>query len=124
MEPVGQDVDQEAADELGRGQTHDLLAIAVLDAVVLPSECDGVGIGADEAMVRDGHPMGISAQIGEHGLGAAEGWLGIHNPFGFAERGEPSGEGIRPHQVLQVAVKGQSSSLVQRQQPVKKEAPE
>jgi hypothetical protein len=68
--------------------------------------------------------MGIGAQIGEHGLGTAEGWLGIHNPFGFAERDEPVRECIHPRQVLQVAVKGQSSGLVKRQQPVQKEAPE
>ncbi len=61
MEPFGQDVDQEAADELGRGKPHDLLAIAVLDAVVLPAERDGVAISADEALVRDRHPMGIAA---------------------------------------------------------------
>jgi hypothetical protein len=44
-------VDQEAADELGHGKPHDLLAIAILNAVVLPSECDSVGISAAEAVV-------------------------------------------------------------------------
>ena len=44
-------MDQGAADELRRGKPHDLLAIAVLNGLVLPSECDGVGISADETVV-------------------------------------------------------------------------
>ena len=36
----------------------------------------------------------------------------IHHPFGFAERGQPSREGIRTRQVLQIAEEGEISSLV------------
>ncbi len=70
-------MDQEAANKLGRGQSRDLLAIAGFDAVILPAESDGLGIGADHAGVRDCHPVGVSAQVSQHGLGTAEGWLGI-----------------------------------------------
>ena len=42
VEALRQDVDQEAADELVGGERHDLLAIATLDAIVLPSEGDAV----------------------------------------------------------------------------------
>ena len=38
MESFGQNVDQEAADELRCGQAHDLLTITVFDPVVLPAE--------------------------------------------------------------------------------------
>ena len=41
VEAGGQDVDQEPADELVRGQAHDLHAIAALDPVVLPAERHG-----------------------------------------------------------------------------------
>ena len=51
VEPVRKHMDQEAADELGCGQPHHLLAVSILDAIVFPSERDGVGIGADEAAV-------------------------------------------------------------------------
>lgn len=47
VEAVGQDMNKEAADELGRGEAHNLLAIAVLDAVIFPAEGDGIGIGGD-----------------------------------------------------------------------------
>ena len=44
-------MDQEAADELGRGQPYHLLAIIILDTIVFPSDCDSGGIGADDAAV-------------------------------------------------------------------------
>jgi hypothetical protein len=31
-------------------------------------------------MVRDGHAMGITAQILEHILGATEGWFAVDHP--------------------------------------------
>lgn len=60
VETARQDMDQESADELWCGKAHDLLAIAVLDAIILPTESDGVGIRADQAVVRDRHPFGYS----------------------------------------------------------------
>jgi hypothetical protein len=80
VEAGRQDMDQEPANELVRGQAHDLHSIAALYAVILPSESHGVGIGTDEAVVGDRHPMGVSAEIGQHGLGATEGRFGIDHP--------------------------------------------
>lgn len=51
MEARWQDMDQEPPDELARGQAHDLHPVAALDAVVFPSERNGLGIRADEAVV-------------------------------------------------------------------------
>ena len=48
VEPVGQDVHQEASDEIRRGQVHDLLTIAVLDAVVLPAKRHRVGVAVSD----------------------------------------------------------------------------
>jgi len=76
--PVGQNLDQEAVNELGGGQPHDLLAVAGFDAVILLTEGMGLGIGADQAMVLDHHPTGIAAQASPHGLGAAEGRYGVN----------------------------------------------
>ncbi|MEM5543741.1 hypothetical protein WNY61_13435 [Sulfitobacter sp. AS92] len=78
MAPVGQNLGQEAADEFGGGQPHDPLAVAGFDAVILLTEGMGLGIGADQAMVLDRHPMGIAAQASPHGLGAAEGRYGVN----------------------------------------------
>ena len=112
VEPVGQDVHQEASDELPLRQAHNLLAITVLDAVILPAKRHRVGVGANKVMVGDRHSMGVAAEIGEHGFWLVEGRFGIHHPFGFAERGQPCGEGIRPRQVLQIIEEGELSSLM------------
>ena len=52
VEPVGEDMDQKAANELWRGQTHDLLPVTTLDAVVCPTEGHEVLVGADPQVCR------------------------------------------------------------------------
>lgn len=71
VEPVGQDMDQEPADKLRRRQAHDFLPVTGLDAVILPPKRDSLGVGADQAVVRDRHAVCVSAQVGQHRLRAA-----------------------------------------------------
>ena len=113
MEAIGQDVDQEPADEVRRGQPHDLLPAAGFDAVIFPTEGHGMGIGTDQACVRNGDAVRVAAQIGQHSLGPSERWFGVDHPFGFAERGEPGGEGLRVGQFGQSAEEGQLTGPVQ-----------
>jgi hypothetical protein len=62
-------------------------------------------------MVGDGDAMGVTAQIVEHILGAAEGWLGVDYP-GFAEqRSQPGGEGFGLREPRQIPGKVQLASL-------------
>jgi hypothetical protein len=124
VEAIRQDVDQEPADELGRGQPHDLLPVAGFDAVILPAEGDGMGIGADQARVGNGDAVGIAAEIGQHGLRSSEGRLGIDHPVGFAERGEPGAEGVRADQLGQIAEEGQLTGPVQIPQTLQEQASE
>lgn len=70
MEAVRQDMDQEPADELGRGQPHDLLAVAGFDTVILPAKGNSLGVSADQARIRDSDAVGEAAEIGQHGFGA------------------------------------------------------
>lgn len=56
VEPAGNDVDQETAGERISGLPRDLLAIAILVAIVLPVEDDGVRVGTDQAVVRYSDP--------------------------------------------------------------------
>jgi hypothetical protein len=86
MEAARQDVNEKAADELGDGKRHRLLAIAPLDPIILPSECDGAVSERDQPAVGDGDAMGVARQIGQNGLGSAEGSLGIDDPFDPAQR--------------------------------------
>ena len=84
VEAVRQDVDQEAADELVGGECHDLLAIATIGTIVLPSEGDAGAVAGDQPAVGDGDAVGVARQIGQHGLWPAERALGIDDPFGSA----------------------------------------
>src|SRR5206468_3331762 len=93
VEAAGQDVDEEATDELVAGQRHDLHALASLGAVVLPPEDDTVVVAGDEAAVGDGDAMGVAAEIGEHRLRPGEGSLGIDDPLDLAQRRQIGREG-------------------------------
>ena len=137
VKPVWQDMDQEAPDELVGRQPHGLLPplmvcrqttagqrVATLDPVVLPAERNGLGIGADQAVVRDCHAMGVAAEIGQHGLWAAEGWFGVDNPVRLAEWGQVGGKGAGVCQTRQIAEECQAARLVQDCQPFQKQPSE
>ena len=51
--------------------------------------------------------MGVAAEIGQHGLGTAERGLGVDDPFGFAQRREPGGEGVSLCKPGQITEEGQ-----------------
>ncbi len=89
-EAVGDDMEEEAADELRRLQFHHLHAIAV--GVVLPPEADAVGIEAEDAFVGEGDAVGVAAQVLEDLRGAGEGAFGVHDPVGLAQVSEPGSE--------------------------------
>jgi len=75
-EAVGQDMLQEAADELRGRQGGDHLSFGV---PVLISKSDLGRVKFEDAIVAEGHPKDIRSQILEHGLSAA-GWFTVHDP--------------------------------------------
>ena len=76
---TGQDVKQEAAQELMGGNGHDLLLAAV--GIVPPTEGDAIVFEGHEAMVGDGDAVGVAGQVVENVFGAAEGRLGVDHPI-------------------------------------------
>lgn len=72
-----------------RGRPHDLLPVAALDAVILPAERHGIGIGTDQAVVRDRHPVGVAAQVSQNRLRLPEGRKAAlgHRSIAVAESG-------------------------------------
>lgn len=88
IEPVRQDVKQEAANELASGERHGLALCLSLPAVVLPAEGDMLMGEFDEPAVADGDTMGIAGQIGQHLLWPSERALGKDHPFALAKRRE------------------------------------
>src|SRR6516164_436240 len=92
VETLGEDVAEEAADELADVERHGRVAAGSLDPIVLDLEGDALLVERDQAAVRDGDTVGVARQIGEHGLGTGERALGIDEPAGLSERGEERGE--------------------------------
>ena len=54
-------------------------------------------------MVGDGHAMGVTAEILEHIVGAAEGWFGVDDPVFSEQRSEPGSEDLRLREQSQIA---------------------
>ena len=88
VEASGQHVEEKAPDELVRREPHRLPAVRTVDAVVFPAEGDAGVVGRDEAAVRDGDPVGVAGQIGEHCFGPANGALAVDDPLDAPQRGE------------------------------------
>src|SRR5271167_3393214 len=84
VEPAGQHVDQEAADELVDGECHQLAPSLLLGAIVFPLEGDAGIIECDEAAVGDGDPVRIARQVGQHRLRSTERPLRVDDPLGPA----------------------------------------
>src|SRR6266853_1287836 len=99
LQSAWQHVQQDAANELASGQGHRLLRIAV--AIVLPAERYMPVFDVQKSIVRDGHPMGIAADVVEQLLGAGEGCFGIDHPLLLAQRIEISPESLDLAQSLQ-----------------------
>ena len=66
MEPLGQNVQHEAPDELARGHSHRLVAAGPLDPVVLVLERDALRVGADQPARGDGNAVRVASEIGQH----------------------------------------------------------
>jgi hypothetical protein len=60
VEAMRQDMEQEAADELVRCERHDTLPLRTIAAVVFVAEGDPGLVERNEALVRDGDPMGVA----------------------------------------------------------------
>ena len=87
-----QDVEQEAAQELLGTERHHSLLITV--GIVLPTESNLVMVESHEAVVGDGHAMGVAGEIAEHRMGTAEGWLGVDDPVVTEQRAQEGAESL------------------------------
>ncbi len=72
-------VKQEAADELGRFQSHGLGPAAI--SIVLPLEADAAIFERAETMVGNRHAVRIAGQILEDPLGSAKRWFDMDDPW-------------------------------------------
>lgn len=117
MEAAREDVEQEAADELVGRERHGALALDTIAAIVLVAEGDSGLVAGDQAAVRDGNPVRVARQVGEHRLGSGEGRLGIDHPALAASRLQMTQEGASVGQVRHRSEEGEPTGVVQRDQP-------
>src|SRR5277367_6663470 len=124
VEAMWQYMEQEAADELVRGERHDTLTLRTIAAVVLVAEGDTGLVERDQTLARDGDPVGVTRKIGEHGLGAVKRCLGIDHPPLFPDRREVAQETVAVGEAGQGAEEGQSSGRMELDQPGEEQATE
>ena len=77
-EAAGQNVEKEASQELLRGKRHRSLLAAV--GIILPAESDLIIVERHEAVIGDGHAMGVAGEVTDDLLRSAERWFGIDHP--------------------------------------------
>src|SRR5437867_3519838 len=95
-EPVRDDMEQEPTEELLRFELHDLACVGV--GVVLPAEPNHSVFETEDALIGDGHAMGVPAQVLEDLLRAGEGSFGVNNPGLATESAEPRMKHLRRSQ--------------------------
>ena len=89
-EALGEQMQEEAAQELIQGYGHQFLLVVIRG--VSPTKGDLAVGQRDQAMVGDGHAMGVTAEILEHIFGAAKGWFGVDDPVLSEQRSQPRSE--------------------------------
>ncbi len=90
---AGQQVQQEAAQELIASQSHDPFLVAV--SGVAPAK-GYVSLGeSDQPAVGDGDAMGVGTEISQHVFRSSERPLGVDDPIVTEQNPQPRGEGTR-----------------------------
>ena len=124
VEPVGQYVDQEAADELVGVERHELVAGVALGPVILPFESHALAVEGNEPAVGNSDPVSVAGQVGEDSLGSAKRPLGIDHPFDFSQCGNVGFEARWLGQGDLVAEELQAPELVSGGQPLQEQTAE
>ena len=78
VEPLGQDVHEEPANELAWLECHGLVSVRPLDAVVLVFERNAARVGGDQTAVGDGDAVGVAGEVGQHLLWPCKWALGVN----------------------------------------------
>ena len=122
LQSARQHVKQEAANELRRIELHHTLYGFV--AVVFPAERDVSISDIDQAIVRDGDAMRVTAQIVEYLLRAAERFLCVHHPFRASRAIQIAGERLRVLQGREGVEEPEAPGLKGTPQPIEEQTPE
>lgn len=91
---LGQNMDEEPADELVDGQGHGGVPTRTFCAVVLDLEGHAFGIEPDQAAVGYRDAVRVTRQVGQHRFWSCEGFFGVYDPVDLAQWFEESLEGV------------------------------
>ena len=108
-EALGEQMQEEAAQELIEREGHQFVLIGVRR--IAPTKGDLVVGQRYQSMVGDGDAVGVTAEILEHILGAAEGWFRVDHPVFAKQRSQPGGEEFGLRERRQIPGKMQLASL-------------
>jgi hypothetical protein len=97
-ETRGKHVEQEAAQELLDGKSHQTLLVAVRG--VSPAEGNLVPREGDQAVIGDRHAVGIAAEVTENMIGTTEGRFAVDHPVLAEQWAEERSESLRFRQKL------------------------
>jgi hypothetical protein len=97
-ETPGQDMEEEAAQELDGVEGHDTLDSAV--PIIAPAEADFFAVEGGDAVVGYGHAVGVTAEITEDMFRSAEGRLGVDVPVRLAQFFDQMFE---PHGIMEIS---------------------
>ena len=70
---------KESSDKLVSLERHGLLAVVI--GIISPQKRNIIVLDGEDAVIADGNPMGISAEVLKDTLGAIKGRLAIDNPL-------------------------------------------
>ncbi len=95
--PSGQNMKKESSDKLVCLERHGLLAVIL--CIISPSKGNIAVLDGEDAVIADGDPMGISAEVLKYPLGAIEGRFAIDDPLLMVEL---SSEGVEVAGILEM----------------------
>lgn len=104
-EAARKQVEEKTAQELICRERHRPLSVAV--RAVSPAECDVPIRKGNQAMVRNGHSMGIAAEIAENMFRAAEGPFAVDDPLMAEHLTDKGVERLRVRKMLKPAVEAE-----------------
>jgi hypothetical protein len=108
-ETFGQDVQQEAAQELIKRKSQQFLFVVV--GGIAPTKRDLSVSKGKQAMIRDGHAMSVTTEVAKHLLRASKRTFCIDHPMLSEHWPEPGREDFRLSKELQASVEVEPAIL-------------
>jgi len=122
VKAVGQDMQQETADELVWTEPHHLVPAGT--AIIFETERDLLFGDRDEPRIGDGGTMRIAGEIGQDLGRSAEGWLDIDDPFCLPKCFDAIGESVLIFEGSKSAEEAQIAILECGYKPGEEQTPE